>query len=67
MDQSYRHENNVPSAPQEPTTPTQHSDELTATDLTLMVGGTDEAPGGPGEGTSETLGGGRTVPIFVPS
>jgi len=52
MHQSYRHENDMPIAPQE--TPTPDSEELTASELALVAGGTDGAPGGPTEGTSRS-------------
>jgi len=45
MHQSYRHENDVPIAPQE--TPTPDSEALTASELALVAGGTEGAPGGP--------------------
>ena len=44
MHQSYRHENDVPVAPQE--TPTPDSEELTASELALVAGGTEGGPGG---------------------
>ena len=54
MHQSYRHENDVPIAPQETPTPTQDREELTASELALVAGGTDGAPGGPTDGTSRS-------------
>ena len=57
---------------QETPSPTQHSAELTPTALALVVGGT-AWPGNAGEegpyaaGGGVPTGGGRTVPILVPS
>jgi hypothetical protein len=39
---------------QEPPTPAPDSDELTASELAQVAGGTDGAPGGPGEDTSRS-------------
>jgi len=39
---------------QEPRTLTPDSDELTAAELARVVGGTDGAPGGPGDDTSRS-------------
>jgi hypothetical protein len=66
MDQSHRQKSAVTTTLQATPTPAPGSDELTAAELTLVVGGTD-GPGSLGDdGTYETAGG-RTVPITVPS
>ena len=63
MHQSHRQERASTSAPQETPSPTQDRDELTAAALAQVVGGA-AWPGTPGD---ETTGGGRMVPITVPS
>jgi hypothetical protein len=53
MHQAYRHENDVPIVPQEPTTLAPASGELTAAALTLVVGGED-GPGNPTDNTTRS-------------
>jgi len=66
MHQSRRHERDSTIAPQEIPTAAPASDELTARELSQVVGGTD-GPGNLGdEGTYETAAGRRAV-ITVPS
>jgi hypothetical protein len=52
MHQSHRHESDVTIAPQEPSALVSEPGELTDAELTLVVGGTDGPPTGPGDGTS---------------
>ena len=47
---------------QEPLTPASEPDELTDADLTLVVGGTAGASGGPGDGTSVA---GKASPLLM--
>jgi len=54
MHQSHRHESDVTIAPQETPTPAPDSDELTAADLTHVVGGGDGGPSSPGDNTGRS-------------